>query len=112
MAKDKFEVIKKDNGVYYFKNNKLHREDGPAIDSFNGDSEWYIDGVIHRIGGPAYSSLDERYHEWYENGDLHRLDGPAVTFADDSGEWWHRGKQIDCTSQQEFEKILKLKAFM
>ncbi len=28
----------------YFKNNKIHREDGPAFEFGNGYKEWWIDG--------------------------------------------------------------------
>jgi hypothetical protein len=32
----------------WFLNNKLHREDGPAIEWANGDKEWYLTGQRHR----------------------------------------------------------------
>jgi hypothetical protein len=37
----------------WYKNEKLHREDGAAIEYSNGDRYWYIDGKLHRIDGPA-----------------------------------------------------------
>jgi len=54
----------------------IHREDGPAIEYYNGSKEWYINGKPHREDGPAkeYSNGSK---EWYINGKLHREGGPA-----------------------------------
>lgn len=49
------------NGMYlqangdkvWFKDNILHREDGPAVIRANGTRQWYINGKIHRENGPA-----------------------------------------------------------
>jgi len=62
------------NKYYTLKNvgsifkNERHREDGPAIDCFNGHKEYYIDGVRHRIDGPAVMYADGR-KLFYINGD-------------------------------------------
>jgi hypothetical protein len=48
---------------------------------------------------------------WYQNGKRHREDGPAIEYAHGSKYWYINGKQINCTTQEEFEKLLKLKAF-
>ena len=32
---------------YYYLNNVLHREDGPAIEHFNGGKQWYKNGECH-----------------------------------------------------------------
>jgi hypothetical protein len=34
-------------------------------------------------------------NEWKVNGVRHRLDGPAVEYPDGSCEWWWNGKQVD-----------------
>jgi len=70
----------------WYLNDKLHREDGPAIEYFNGTKAWYFH--------------DQR----------HRLDGPAIERVNGEKSWWYHGKWINCDSQEEFEKILKLKA--
>ena len=36
----------------YFKNDLLHREDGPAVIRV-GRLCWFIEGLRHRLGGPA-----------------------------------------------------------
>lgn len=41
----------------------LHRTDGPALISNNGDITWYYEGSIHRIGGPAVTiGKSEHYY--------------------------------------------------
>lgn len=50
------------------------------------------------------------YHD-YIAWQYHREDGPAVEHIDGRSSWWLNGEQIDCTSQEEFEKLLKLKPF-
>jgi hypothetical protein len=46
-----------------------------------------------------------------DTGLYHREDGPAVTNTYGSQYWFYEGKQIQCSSQEEFERLLKLKAF-
>jgi hypothetical protein len=100
------------NGIY-------HREDGPAVDYINGDKFWYLNGESHREDGPAveYANGDER---WYLNGQLHREDGPAISYYKIKDckikdykikEWWITGYHMACTTQEEFERLMKLKAF-
>jgi hypothetical protein len=38
---------------YCLPNGLLHREDGPAVESFNGEKQWNIKGYAHRMDGPA-----------------------------------------------------------
>ncbi len=42
----------------------------------------------------------------------HRLDGPAVEFVSGMKVWAYCGEQMKCSSQEEFERILKLKGFL
>jgi hypothetical protein len=74
-------------GTFYYLDNKYHRLDGPAIEWVDGDKFWYQNGKRHRIDGPA--------REWF-NG---------------YKEWWIEGEEINCNSQEEFERYLKLKLF-
>ena len=41
----------------------------------------------------------------------HRLDGPAIEWTDGSKYWYYHGDKIDCSSQEEFERFLRLKAY-
>ena len=50
--------------------------------------------------------------KWYDvNKKFHRLDGPAVEYNDGTKFWFYHGIRVDCNSQNEFERFLKLKAF-
>ena len=52
-------------------NGKLHREDGPALESNDGIRAWYKNGYYHREDGPAVE---------YSNGDkLWCLEGVKYT---------------------------------
>jgi len=56
-----------DNGTkFWFLNDQLHREDGPAIEYNNGTKFWYLNGKQHREDGPAieWSNGDKL---WYLN---------------------------------------------
>ena len=65
----------------------MHREDGPAIEYANGDKSWYI------------------------NDQHHREAGPAIEFANGYKEYWLNDKRIYCDSQEEFLRLMKMKAF-
>ena len=63
-------ITKKDlNGSIYWynNNNRLHREDGPAIEYANGNKYWYLNGKPHREDGPAIECANG-YKCWYLNG--------------------------------------------
>jgi hypothetical protein len=42
----------------WYRNDKLHREDGPALEYADGDKYWYIDDGLHREDGPAIEYAD------------------------------------------------------
>lgn len=77
----------------YIKDCRLHREDGPARIWPNGREEWYVHGMRHREGGPAYIETEECYKSWYHYGKRHRIDGPAIMDVDNRFEWWLCGKR-------------------
>lgn len=61
-------------------------------------TEWYKDGKLHRADGPAIESpLGDK--EWLINGVHHRVDGPAIEYSDGTICWYHRG-EYHCTSAQ------------
>lgn len=49
---------------------------------------------------------------WYKGRLRHRLDGPALILADGYKEWYFMGMKIECSSQKEFERYLKLLVFL
>jgi hypothetical protein len=52
-------VVKNEHG-------HLHCIDGPAIEFSNGIKQWWINGNIHRLDGPAF--ITPAYDVWYING--------------------------------------------
>ncbi len=72
--------------IRYYLDGKYHREDDPAVEYYTGEKEWWL------------------------NGKLHRGSGPALEYANGHKEWWLHGEQIDCNSQEEFERLVNLRA--
>ena len=48
----------------------LHREDDPAVEYPNGNEEWLIDGLYHRLDGPALVSSKIAADEWWVDSDI------------------------------------------
>lgn len=97
--------------INFFRNNKLHRDNGPAVlyrleDTGELCREWYKDGILHREGAPAVE-IGKNYNEWMINGKYHRLDGPAIILFDGDDtfcEWWINGKEY---TEKEFKEEIK-----
>ncbi len=94
----------KDGSKKWYINDQLHREDGPAVECLNGDRYWYVSGERHRLDGPAIEYAIGVKH-WYVNGKYHREDGPAIEFLNADKEWRknhkrHRedGPAVECAS--------------
>ena len=69
--------IDTDGTRFWYLNNMLHREDGPAIEYAGGDKFWYL------------------------NDKLHREDGPAIEYASGTKLWYLNGKEL---TEQEHKK--------
>lgn len=90
-----------------------HVSDGLHIAS-NGDKRWFKDNNLHREDGPAYERISKYGHKWstwYKNGLRHREDGPAVERDGDPIAWFYNGAKIECSSTEEFIRLIKLKVF-
>jgi len=74
----------------------------------DGDKRWTLNGLLHREDGPALEYTNGSTL-WYHHGALHRLDGPAEEWVNGYKYWWYQGERISCSSQEEFERIIKLK---
>ena len=85
--------IVKCGGKYWYLNENLHREDGPAVEYVNGTKFWYLNGKRHREDGPAVEYADGG-KEWYLNGNLHREDGPAAEFSNGSKYWYLNHEEV------------------
>ena len=53
----------------------------------SGTQEWYENGQLHRIDGPAIIHASGT-QAWYVYGQRHRTDGPTIIHADGTEEWW------------------------
>lgn len=96
----------------YYLNGELHRTDGPAIEQEDTKyKEWLQYGIHHRIGGPAIEYTDGT-KIWYHHGIIHREDGAAIEHANGFKEYYIKGSKLDCLSDQEFFRLLNIKAFL
>jgi hypothetical protein len=48
---------------------------------------------------------------YFLNGKNHREDGPAVEYANGDKSWYLNDIQVFCETQEEFERLMRLKAF-
>ena len=71
--------MSKDGTKKWYKNDILHREDGPAVEHHDGTKEWYHNGELHRIDGPAVEYANGN-KEWHFNGELHSENGPSIEY--------------------------------
>jgi len=58
----------------------------------DGNKYWYKEGKLHSEDGPAIIYPDGRKY-WYKEGELHRLDGPAVEYPNGYKEWWIENRE-------------------
>lgn len=73
-----------------------------------GTKRWYKDNIRHRLNGPAYH-FSSGHKVWYQNDQLHRSDGHAIEYYNGCKVWYYQNQRIECDSQEEFERIIKLK---
>jgi hypothetical protein len=57
-----------DGTSIYITDGRLHREDGPALETSDGTSYYFINGALHRDNGPAICSADPKLCHWYKHG--------------------------------------------
>ena len=60
----------------------------------NGTKYWYLNDKLHREDGPAVEWADGSM-SWWLNGKLHREDGPAIEHANGDKFWYLNGKEVD-----------------
>ena len=77
---------------YYNSAGQVHRDEGPAVEYWDGAQEWYQNGRLHRTNGPAAEYADGDKH-WYQNGLRHRTDGPAIEWGDGDKWWFLHGRR-------------------
>jgi len=73
---------------------KLKLKDNCRVDVYYHCKVWWRNGKLHRLNGPAVEYTDGG-KEWWHDGKLHRDDGPAVE-SNDGGKWCHQnGVEVD-----------------
>ena len=94
--------VSEDGNKEWYLNGKLHRVNGPAIEYTSGTKSWYLNGERHREDGPAieYASGNKA---WFLNGKLHREDGPAKEWSNGDKVWFLNDKKY---SEEEFNEKL------
>ena len=60
----------------------------------DGTREWWLNGLRHRVDGPAREG-DDGARSWWLNGKQHRVDGPAWEWADGTREWWLNDEKLE-----------------
>lgn len=104
-------IINFGNGQESWRSNEgerysFHRLDGPAhITKYKGKTfkNWYVNGIKHRINGPAFEEFDENNiltrEIWYKNDQIHRIGGPALFIlkhketSETIREWYKNGEK-------------------
>jgi hypothetical protein len=59
----------------------------------NQTKRWYKNGKLHKENGPAIEYPNGIKH-WCRNGQTHRENGPAVVNSDGSKEYWLNDRRI------------------
>lgn len=77
----------------------------------NGSIWWYLNNQLHRDGDLPAVELSHGTKMWLRHNKHHRTNGPAIEWAGGEGNWFLEGERIDCKTQEEFERMQKLKAF-
>ena len=93
----------------WYKEGKLHREDGPAVEYADGTKEWYKDDELHRLEGPAVEFTNGN-KEWYKEDLLHRLDGPAVEYENGDKVYYLDG--VRCSYTEWYAIVNDLEKFI
>jgi hypothetical protein len=55
-----------------------------------GHAEYRLRGELHRENGPALITKEGDEH-WFEHGRRHRIGGPAVVTRNGAEQWWLHG---------------------
>ena len=80
-----------DGSKEWYMDGNLHRVDGPAIERADGPKQWYFNGKRHRVDGPAWECANGE-KQWFVDGKRHRVDGPAIEWHDGRKQWHLNGK--------------------
>jgi len=83
----------------------MDKKRGLIIDS-NGTKRWYCDDKLHRVDGPAIESANGA-KVWYRDGKYHRVDGPAIEYYDGTKAWYIDGVKYTFSEWIKVSKLSK-----
>ena len=83
--------VEENGTVLYYKNDLLHREDGPAMTTADKTQVWYRNGNVHSYDNKPAIVTASGFKSWYDTGIRHRSDGPAVINEDGSFSFYYFG---------------------
>jgi hypothetical protein len=73
------------------------------------------DTIPQQYVGVTYDGSIKHYYAREPLGTgivLHREDGPAFIFKTGKEFWYYKGLEIKCNNLEDFQRIIKLKAFL
>lgn len=90
---------------WWYKNGKLHRDNGPAIIECYHDM-WYQGGKLHRDNDlPAFIARTG-IQKWYQNGELHRDNDLPAVISPFYKEWYQYGMRHRENDQPAYINLL------
>jgi hypothetical protein len=107
-------IIRDDGAMMWYKNNKLHRINNPAVIYESGRQEWYYDGVLHREGDYPAIIVPNDIMMYYKYGVIHRDENPAVIKIGFHDEFWINGRRnilMEFFHEVGIKKILMIVMF-
>lgn len=85
----------------YYVNGRLHRIDGPARICDDGSEMWLYEGVYHRIGGPAITSKNPEHQMFIETqAETYYIHGACYTEED----YWKHPLVVHCVLKEILDK--------
>lgn len=90
-------TIVQDNGIVCrYKNSKLHCLEGPAISDPDHYEEWYVEGLRHRMNGPAYINFLTKEKEFWIQGQKYSEESfkKKTSYKDDPYQIRYEGGEV------------------
>jgi len=106
-------IVLTDGDTFWYRDDVLHREDGPAVEWVNGTKEWWYKGFFVGKGDKPDPTLWARLTSveanggallngcivdlegvkwWYKDDLIYREDGPALEAPNGTTEWYFKGE--------------------
>jgi hypothetical protein len=60
----------------------------------DGHEIWYKNNLLHREDGPAYIDFGAKMQSWWKDGMRHREDGPSILFLNKKFSMWLNGRIV------------------